>query len=365
MSTIEFPSDNLPGYIDLLESDKQYLINLLKSNSGSRDSIKKSRVWILERNFSAYAISNIIREYILTISQIPNSNSKLLITVYILNDIFYYVSEANNKCMHNQVNEQLDLNKTEFINCIWPNLLHIMWICYKSFLSDQTNLDKLIRMSDLWFAKNLIDLQLKQIFFDSMKAGTEPNYPIYKSLAKPLQPSMKDENHPNQAFNAPHPYPHPPPPPSPHQIQQNLSMQSHPGNFINSSIGYPPNQNFQNPYPQYGGPLQGFQNLSVPSPQIFLPQQYPTNFPQHSLPVMASLAVDLQKTTVGTLANLVKQSLKAKKEKYTPLDPSNLATLVQPVVEAGRLEVRMNDFYKKYNELKDSQISSDKKFARF
>jgi hypothetical protein len=80
---------------------------------------------------------------------------------------------------------------------------------------------------------------------------------------------------------------------------------------------------------------------------------------------MASLAVDLQKTTVGTLANLVKQSLKAKKEMYTPLDPSNLATLVQPVVEAGRLEVRMNDFYKKYNELKDNQISSDKKFARF
>jgi hypothetical protein len=164
-----------------------------------------------------------------------------------------------------------------------------------------------------------------------------------------MQPSMKDE------YN--------PPPPSSHQYQQNLSMQPHPGNFFNSSIGYPPNQHF--PYPQYGGPLQGFQNLSAPLPQMFLSQQYLTNFPQHSLPVMASLAVDLQKTTVGTLANLVKQSLKAKKEKYTPLDPSNLATLVQPVVEAGRLEVRMNDFYKKYNELKDNQISSDKKFARF
>jgi hypothetical protein len=63
------------------------------------------------------------------------------------------------------------------------------------------------------------------------------------------------------------------------------------------------------------------------------------------------IAIDMQKISVGNMANLTRQLYKAGNVKYCPLDPTQISTFIPPAIEAGRLEARMNDFYSKYADL--------------
>jgi hypothetical protein len=47
------------------------------------------------------------------------------------------------------------------------------------------------------------------------------------------------------------------------------------------------------------------------------------------------------------MANIVKAALKSKHPRYIPIDPSTLTQVIPPHVEPGRLEARINEFYRK------------------
>ena len=86
-----------PGYIDLLMQDKDYLMNMLYANNGSKDSISHLRSWVLERAHSATAISILIRDYTLQLysSSKTAAIQRMLYVIYLLNDIFFHCAEVN------------------------------------------------------------------------------------------------------------------------------------------------------------------------------------------------------------------------------------------------------------------------------
>jgi len=58
-------------------------------------------------------------------------------------------------------------------------------------------------------------------------------------------------------------------------------------------------------------------------------------------------ALDIQKTSVGYMSNVTRAQVKLGHKRYFPLDMSRLSQVMQPFVEPGRLEARVNEFYRR------------------
>jgi hypothetical protein len=68
--------------------------------------------------------------------------------------------------------------------------------------------------------------------------------------------------------------------------------------------------------------------------------------------------IDLMKIPVGNMANIVKAFSKAGAPKYAPLDLHCLTRAINPHVEPGRLEARLTDFTRKYDDIRSSKRPS-------
>ena len=125
-----------PGYIDLLAQDKDHLSGLLRSNTGTKDSIMKIRSWILSRAHSSLACCILLRDHIISLySNIKNGAiQKMLYVIYALNDIFFHCADASTRGAYTEtIYAQLPPGtekKVEFIACIWPYMPSIMWSSY-------------------------------------------------------------------------------------------------------------------------------------------------------------------------------------------------------------------------------------------
>ena len=184
--------------------------------------------------------------------------------------------------------------KVEFVACAWPHMPSIMWASFTASANDPTGRERLLKLADMWVGKNVVNARMRETLIAAMKSSMPPPTPHLIPLVRPT--IMLGSTHMH--------YPLPPPPPM-----------------------YPP----------------------PPPPP---PPMYPPPLLSDSRPT-ATYSIDLlQNMTVGTMANLVRRSCKINPGKYRPLDVGNLALLTQSGnVEAGRLEMRINEFYRKQAEL--------------
>lgn len=106
------------------------------------------------------------------------------------------------------------------------------------------------------------------------------------------------------------------------------------------------------PFP-FAAPMSMYQNQGQGQPPLHM------NMMQMSMPMPMvapplsniPLVVDLAKLTVGSMANIAKFAIKSGHEKYSPIDAASIILPAAPHVEPGRLEVRINEIYKKVNEI--------------
>jgi hypothetical protein len=69
--------------------------------------------------------------------------------------------------------------------------------------------------------------------------------------------------------------------------------------------------------------------------------------------IVNSIVLDITKIPVGNLCNIVRAALKLGQPKYKPVDLSIAAHIPIPHTEPGRLEIRVNQFYKALSALRN------------
>lgn len=278
-----------PGLLELTDADKYELLYYLRRNDGSKDCIRTLRVWILDRAHSAASAAVVIREFVFELQKSSESFTKLLHTVYVLNDVFFNASSATNSGPYTiGVIHPGHEQKVDVLACMWPYIPAILRVCYVADSKDTLSKDKVTRIIDLWHTKGICSEMMKEALLRDMSSQREPAVSSGPALTKPLVVI---------------PASLPPPPPLP--------------------------------------PL-----LQVPKES---PQECASALiPQPIASISTKIAMDMHKISVGNMANLLRQSYKSNNLKYFPLDPVQLSTCIPPAIEPGRLEARVHDFYSKY-----------------
>jgi hypothetical protein len=301
-----------PGYIDLLDEDKDELHRLLNSNNGSKEAIQGLRTYVVSRAHSLYSSVGIMKDFVYSIRDSKESFNRILYTIYVLNDILFYSKDATTLGPYTEGSIQHGYQqKVDVVRCMLPFLPSILWASFNA--GDSVGCDRLKKIVDMWGTRDIVDNATKQSLINAMNSSVAVDAPPQIALTKPLTPRYSASTQ-----NAPFPpqlplgvYPqHAPFPP-----------QLHPELY---------------PYPQ--------QSNLLPHP-FTNPMQPP------QVSIASHIAIDLSKISVGNMSNLVRQSLKSSRIKYAALDPTSVGSLVAPAVEPGRLDVRINDFYNRLSDL--------------
>lgn len=322
-----------PGFLALTTDDRLTLSGLLKNNTGSKDSIKNTRKWILERAHSMSDIAFTFQEFLNGISTSGDAFTKMLYAVYIINDIFFNPSLATTKGPYTKIMGDSWNCAVDVLGCFSPFLPSILH-CVYNHSPDDSSREKLKKILELWMSKHFLTSDAGNSLMMSM---CEPTAPVPCCPPVLLSP---------YAFNLPPPClpPVPPPPPQgPPQILQQGMPPSTRSFFHNTTI--PPGSGPPGAPPGYG--LLPMQGLPAPgtAPYGFQP---PPALQLHAMP-----PIDLHNCSVGVMANIVRNSIKLGHAKYTPLNATTITPCAAPFVEPGRLEARVGEFYRKVSN-KDS-----------
>ena len=93
-------------------------------------------------------------------------------------------------------------------------------------------------------------------------------------------------------------------------------------------------------------------NMTMSMIQPFPPSHIPMLHQQPPLSSNQLPMLDMTKITVGSMADIVKSAIKTGHTRYVALDISALNNMQPNHVEPGRLDIRVNEFYKKYESIK-------------
>ena len=279
--------DSYPGSVDLTTPDRLTLGEMLQSNSGSKDSIKALRTWILDRSHSILAIGVVCGSFARQIRGDRNYPPsvmflKLLHVIYVINDVFFNCATATTSGPYTTVLQPAQILSVDVVGGIWPQLPSIIHCAFNA-ASSESEKEKLWKIITLWESKKfrvpLVCNELRHAM----------SLPLMTNVAVPL-PHLTSP----YALNIP-----PPPPPA----------------FpIAPTIFAPP--------------------PSVPSPSL-----------QHFPPPSQFIVPNLQNMSVGSMSNIVRASIKTGRSKYSPIDVTQVNAMVQSV-EPGRLEVRIEEYYR-------------------
>lgn len=172
------------GMLELSIEESTQLLILLQSSTGSKETIKSIRKWILDRIYSLSNISVMIRKYILGIMKSNPTNLDLyqhiLHTIYVINDLFYhaddYLTNLDNvykKILQYSHNESIVVN---IIQIIFPHLPSIFHACY-SIATNDIQKDRLSRLIELWKTKDFINPNESNILLESLYCNELPLEP--------------------------------------------------------------------------------------------------------------------------------------------------------------------------------------------
>eukprot|EP01041_Mallomonas_annulata_P000253 gene252-467_t len=434
-------TDSTPGSIDLTNEDKLKLVNLLQHNNGSKESIRETRKWIIERSHSCTAIILQIKSYIKNIVPGPGIFQHVLHTIYVLNDILFNQSSAKMRGPYTSICPDNILDKhVNITDCMFYPLGYILHYAYKLTETSEDK-EKLSKIIKLWEAKAFFDEPRISYMNLIMAQNVTPQDPPVPTLISPYpqnlppptisQPSTmqsipnaamaspqhqqqqylqqqqqyqqqkyQQQQYPQQdqqqqlPFSAPMPPGLPPRPAFPQQQQQQYQHHQEQQQQQQYPMSLPPPMPVMNMVMGMG--VAGGMSMSMSMPPIApgLPPSTATattsnlnlntmgrisSFPSasiSSLPLSLSsfpmntamkttapspamtLALDIQRAPVGYMANIVRAQVKLGHKRYLPIDVGCLAQVLTPFVEPGRLEARVNEFYRRLKQKLDVLESS-------
>lgn len=185
-----------PGCIDLTPDDSAALISLLRQNSGSKDSIKSLRRWLLERAHSLSASTALMYNYCKSLQLSGASKESFtgtLHTIYVINDILFNGSGATTAGPYTR------LMHASFpvvaINCIAPYLPFILRLSYACTTAD-TERERLTKMIAIWVGKEFISEATGSYYGTSMlETDLVHEDPEYPQLASPYPQNIPPPNH--------------------------------------------------------------------------------------------------------------------------------------------------------------------------
>lgn len=295
-----------PGSIELSNEDHDYLISLINQNNGTKESIKKIRKWLVDYGHSlsssVHTICNSLHQ------NIDLKFPQYLSVIYVANDLLYNGSGITTKGPYTQI---LDSEPVQ-VSIFKILLPYLPWLLQRSFrLAEADNeRERILKMIPLWNSKGFIDDFLSEHL----------NRLILQSELIPFPPPA--------VLISPYPQGLPPP---------NFPAPS-------TQLGFGPGPVVENHMDRANVP-----SFPVPPPfsiPLFRPP-YPTSA---SLPLQQPW-LDLQSCSVGSMANIVKSTLKSGYPRYAPMDINSISRATPQAVEPGRLEARISEFYKKYESI--------------
>jgi hypothetical protein len=158
--------------------EEQELVHLLEQLSGSTESIKEGKNWILQRPQMASDISLLLRSRM----QFLTDPQKRIHLLYLINDVLYHAMKAKEN------SSEMD----EFTKAMLPHLGPTLQVAYQADPSEQ-NRDKIAKVVSLWGKRNIFD---DQTVAHLEKAMHDPKLP------SPLLPSpILPPNVPPQSMN--------------------------------------------------------------------------------------------------------------------------------------------------------------------
>ena len=330
----------LPGTIDLTFDDRAILVSLLAQNNGSKESIKSIRKWILARAHSFSSIVQVVAEILRQESTESNSFSKFLHTIYVLNDVLFNGSDASTQGVYTRCLDSF--LRVPLVDLILP---YLPWILQRTYRCAQIAAEsqRTLTMLTLWESKGFLSADTRVTLQESICRPEEVPFPARSPLVSPypdlssLRPGL------------PAPPLHTPPPLPPSQLLSSSSSSS-----VSSGGAWFGNQPVDSTQPSAPPVLTTPPLLQTPthfndlsSRANFPPSlgSYPTSIPLVPL-------FDLDKCSVGTLANIAKAAVRSGHPKYAPIGAHTLyAQAIPPHIEPARLEARLAEFYRKLESL--------------
>ena len=389
--------NNVTGTIELTIADKKELEMKLMSNSGSKDSIKFLRKWILERSHSIISIGEIIKSFVINISSSKSSFNLILFTIYAINDILHnckgiIISGPYTKILfHHKVLSKHPVS-IDVKSSLYPYLPVIFHRAYALADGNNSDCEKLKKMATQWVSKELIEANVGKVLETAMENHFNPQYisPIAEpnfELISPYPLSLV----PNQFIVNTHDGIEVPTVDEQQQqvilIQQQIQDQIAKIQQQQQQLSRQNSLENANKLSQFEQMVNNI-NKSVlssssssmpPPPQMMMmpPPYYPPPFSQTPPPFIAMglppmplpiapppvVTIDLHRIPVGTMATIVKNCLKSGHPPYRPIDTRKLPSANMSLGEVGRLETRVGDFYKKLKKIldpNDNQTSSSK-----
>ena len=346
-----------PGSMELTEDDREEMKTKLIANTGTKDSIKALRKYLIERAHSFIAIGIAIKEYVLDLAKplteggnadpdpTTTKFTAVLHTIYAINDVLYNKAGATTNGPYTKLLAPEDHRPVDLIACLFPVLPVIFRAAYTIINTTEPQKEKITRMINLWVTKQFIN-QAQFIVLQSSLHHTGAPPPIsaqgLESLMSPyptdLPPSpllqlQQIQKQIQQHLSQPQPPKGPPgPPPVPMMYITPQQQLNPPPDHLFFSAGPPPMSTF-NPA------------------MIGQPVQYMTNSFTSANIALVPKILDLYKIPVGNMVNVVKAHMKAGHPAYEPIDVGAQVQAINPYVEPGRLATRVNEFYKKLIQL--------------
>jgi hypothetical protein len=387
------------GTLQLTIHDEADLQTLLQKNNGSKEAIKSTRKWILDRAHSIVHIGLVFCHFADQHARDNGSSaySQLLHTAYIMNDVLYNAKLARSSGPYTRIAETD--SPMDLVLLLKPYLGPLLRPCYMA-AEEETQKEKVLRLIELWTGKGFLNQTEGEAIRESLMKGGDIPVPG-PALVSPYLENPLPTNQTQITSVAPSaPSRNDAPAPSglteaqlsqlqliQQRIQAQLAatkqththmQQSQAQQLPQMSYGQPPQYQqpgfaVQQPLPPPGAPgaITGQHPQFIPHPVGGAAMQYggppgqyppPAHFLQHAppqpalfpfgappLPVMpmpVTPALDLAKLPVGNMVNIVKAAKRAGHTPHTTLDIAVYASHPVPHVEPGRLEVRVAEFYR-------------------
>ena len=374
------------GILKLTNLDEIGLVTLLQNNNGSKDTIKTTRKWILERAHSIVHIGILVRKYVeeLAFAEGTSAYIAVLHTAYVLNDVLYNSKGARSRGPYTKISTTD--SPVDVATLLVPYLGAVLRAGFATATEDAQR-DKVLRLVELWTLKCFISETEGEAMMKSLSSAEAPVEGPAPALVSPYLESPLPSNAPVTVAAPPSATPALPntnntamssqPVLSESQlnqlqlIQQRIQVQM----FANQMQQQqqqpsPPPPNMPNPsfpLPPGGGqffPSQAFYPQMMPMPgqiapppgpyppgQIGGPYQMappPGPYPSGQLapPYPSAPLLDLTRIPVGNMVNIVKAAKRAGHPPHTTLDIMLYASHAMPHVEPGRVDARVADFYR-------------------
>ena len=321
-----------PGHIDICIEDNIQLMESLRANHGSKEQIRSLRKWILDRAHSCVAIGRVLY----TVIKSATEFIKMLHCVYVINDVFFNSSAAKIKGPYTSLLNESESNvSVPVVDCIWYYLGPLMQVSYRHATTDGEK-DKLIKIIALWETRGFID-SAKMLHLRQVMTQAEDVVPLnIPTLLQPYAAKLPTMEEPTTV---------PAPPSFVHSSNpfQSAAVPTQPP----MSVPMPPVPPPTPPHQYHVG--QGVPPLPMAPMQIAPSLTLTHMLPQLPTPPAPPLlpSIDLQRCTVGSMANLIRAHVKMGHKRYAPLDTPPYTQAIQQFVEPGRLEARINEFYRR------------------